>query len=138
MSPYTFTPLPAADVNRVDAAVAEVVRRPRGCAHLSSTRPGFLCLLHPGTLRCLACSLRHTKTHTDGEEHTCDVCTGPLDGGDGSRHLGLMQPVDVDLKVRQGRGHVTRVRRVVVIGWGCCSGCYVDPNAARWFGEVAR
>ena len=45
-----------------------------GCMHLESDPVGFVCFMHPTTVRCYKCAHAHIETHTRDEEHACDIC----------------------------------------------------------------
>lgn len=132
---FTLVALPPDQRERVEHAISSTLRRARGCVHLSPRKPAFICVQHPGTIRCYECSARHIETHTNHEEHDCDVCGGPLDPDGFDLHTAMLRTIATDVSVNLGRGHRTKVRLVFAIGWGTCWPCHVDLSAQTW--EVA-
>jgi hypothetical protein len=138
MKPATVAmPLPHAQAAAVGRTIVQALRRPTGCAHLSAGSVAMLCVQHPHTLRCGACQTRHVAGHAHAEEHTCDVCAGPLSVDADTGHVGMAQPILTDAVVRLGRGRSTQVRAVIVSGWGCCWSCAIDLQQAHHFGGAA-
>jgi hypothetical protein len=130
-------PLPHAQAAAVGRTIVQALRRPTGCAHLSADSVALLCVQHPHSLRCADCWTAHIGRHSHAEEHTCDLCRGPLSVDADTGHVGMAQPILTDAVVRLGRGRSTRVRAVVAGGWGACWSCHIDQQQAHHFGGAA-
>jgi hypothetical protein len=138
MKPATVVmPLPHAQAAAVGRTIVQALRRPTGCAHLSAGSVALLCVQHPHSLRCADCWTAHIGRHSHAEEHTCDICRGPLSVDADTGHVGMAQPIFTDAVVRLGRGRSTRVRAVVAGGWGACWSCHIDQQQAHHFGGAA-
>lgn len=112
---------------RISALVARSARHGVGCAHLEPSAVAIACLMHPSTLRCVACSAKHIASHSHVEEHGCDGCDGPLDDDE---FVAMVQPFEVDTTVSIGRGRRAAVGVVYVIGYGLCAACSARAVAA--------
>jgi hypothetical protein len=128
-APSTVVRFPPAQQRQLADAYLATINAAKGCPHLVGA--GIACLLHPGVIRCHRCAKRHLATHTHAEEFVCDVCYGPLDGADGDTwHVGVMQPVPVNLDVSLGRGRRSRLHMLILLGFGACWSCHVDMSIA--------
>ena len=128
----TVVSVPEAHHRRIDDAVRSTLRHARACSHVTAGRPGFICIIHPGLIRCHGCAMAHVGTHTEAEEHTCDVCHGPIDADGFEMHTAILKPVATNVTVNRGRGCRTKVRVVLAVGWGTCWPCHVDLSARTW------
>lgn len=121
----TGTRIPADQHRRL---VEHLGRIRRGCPHLDGAPVVLGCVQHLDLLRCVDCADAHTATHTEAEEHLCDVCGGSLHGDDGDTwHVGMLASVPFGRFVILGPT-VAYVETVTLIGWGSCFSCHVDAE----------
>ena len=118
---YATMALPHDVRARIAGIIDRVARRGVGCVHLEREPVGVLCLMHPATVRCVACMATHIGTHSYREEMGCDGCDGTLDDAE---FLALAQPFEVDTTVSIGRGRRAAVGVICVIGYGLCDACW--------------
>lgn len=117
----------------VGIVIAKAVRqieagRLVGCVHLEHDPVGFLCWQHPTMARCHGCASAHVGTHSDAEEHGCDLCGQHMPTA-ASSLMALVQPIEVDALIPVGRGRSAAVGQVVVIGWGACAECFAEVQS---------